>query len=401
MPENFLHGPETIRLQNFTASVPQLKSSVILLVGTAQAGPLNTLTLCSSTLDDAKFLPPNGTAELGGFTIPQALRVLRACGAGLVMVVNVWDAGWTDATAAARIIGTTNASGQRSGLALIEDAISLFGFAPKILIAPGFSSLSSVSAALISRAAQNGAVTFVDAPLGTSVTQAIAGRGAGGAINFQTSSPRVVLCYPHVRAFDKVANAVINMPMSQFAAGAMAAKDVAKGVGYSVSNTELLGVIGLERPITFRMDDPNCEANLLNGAGITTVANGFGTGFRLWGNRAANFPVVNGLETFVSCTRLQDMLDEAIRTYAFAHIDEPVSQALIDHIVEQVNRYINGKVNQGEYIGGRCWFDPAKNTPDQLGNGWAKFSYEFTPAPPMERMTFESRLTNDYLVTVK
>jgi phage tail sheath protein FI len=375
-----------------------VKSGVIMLVGTAQAGPVNTITMCTSDVDDAKFLPPTGTAELAGFTIPQALRAIRQQLANaLVLVVNVWDVSWTDATAATRIIGTTSAAGIRSGLQLVADVYNLFGFTPKLLIAPGFSSSSSVAVALIAKAEQVQAYALIDAPLGTSVTQAIAGRGPGGTINFQTSSSRAILCYPHVKMFDPVANGIINQPLSQVLAGAMAFKDTNFGVGYSVSNTNLQGVVGLERNLTASMNDPNCEVNLLNAQGITTVFNSR-AGFRSWGNRAANFPTTNGLATFVCCGRQQDVMDEAIRYFSFDHLDKPVSGALITHIVDKVNAFINEKVMSGEYLGGEAWYDQAKNTPEKLGDGWARVSYRFTPAPPLERLTFDSEITNDYLI---
>lgn len=54
-----------------------------------------------------------------------------------------------------------------------------------------------------------------------------------------------------------------------------------------MSNQEIAGITGVERTISAMINDPNCEANLLNEAGITTVFNSFGTGLRLWGNRYA------------------------------------------------------------------------------------------------------------------
>nr|WP_236966772.1 phage tail sheath subtilisin-like domain-containing protein [Mannheimia haemolytica] len=67
------------------------------------------------------------------------------------------------------------------------------------------------------------------------------------------------------------------------AAGLRMLIDVEKGYWFSTSNKELKGVIGLEIPLTARVDDKQSETNLLNAVGITTIFNSFGTGFRLWG----------------------------------------------------------------------------------------------------------------------
>lgn len=38
---------------------------------------------------------------------------------------------------------------------------------------------------------------IVDAPVGATVQDVIKGRGPQGTINFNTSSERIILCYPH------------------------------------------------------------------------------------------------------------------------------------------------------------------------------------------------------------
>lgn len=52
----------------------------------------------------------------------------------------------------ADVIGSVGASGQRLGMKALRDSYALFGFYPKILIAPVFASLASVSAELIATA---------------------------------------------------------------------------------------------------------------------------------------------------------------------------------------------------------------------------------------------------------
>lgn len=142
---------------------------------------------------------------------------------------------------AADIIGGVNAAGLRTGLKGFADSYNLFGFDPKIFISPGFSPLPSVAVELIAAATQMGGVAYIDAPIGTTVQQAIAGRGPNGTINFNTSSDRARLCYPHVRVYDPAKNAERLEPLSIRAAGLRAKVDNDLGYWWSSSNQELMG----------------------------------------------------------------------------------------------------------------------------------------------------------------
>ena len=86
MAANYLHGVETIEIENGPRPVKTVKSAVIGLIGIAPMGPVNQATLCLSEKDAAAF----GT-QLANFTIPQALDAIYDHGAGTVIVINVLD----------------------------------------------------------------------------------------------------------------------------------------------------------------------------------------------------------------------------------------------------------------------------------------------------------------------
>ncbi|MDG9783707.1 phage tail sheath subtilisin-like domain-containing protein [Metapseudomonas otitidis] len=301
---------------------------------------------------------------------------------------------------AADIIGAVNAAGQRSGLKAFADSYNLFGFFPKLFIAPGFSTLNAVSVELIAAATQMGGVAYIDAPIGTTPAQAIAGRGPAGVINFNTSSDRVRLCYPHVKVYDAATDGTRLQPLSIRAAGLRAKVDLDKGYWWSSSNQELIGVLGLERSLTARVDDANSEVNLLNENGITTVFNSFGTGLRLWGNRTAAWPTVTHMRNFENVRRTKDIVDESIRYSSLQFVDMPISNALIDSITESVNLFMRKLIGDGALLGGECWYDPARNPQTELELGHLLFNYKLTVPPPMERGTFETEITGEYLVSL-
>jgi phage tail sheath protein FI len=301
---------------------------------------------------------------------------------------------------AADIIGAVSIAGLRSGLKAFADSYNLFGYFPKLLIAPGFSTLQSVSVELIAVAEQLGGVAYIDAPIGTTPAQAIAGRGPLGAINFNTSSDRVRLCYPHVQVYDAATDGSRLQPLSIRAAGLRAKVDLDKGYWWSSSNQELVGVLGLERSLTARVDDPSSEVNLLNENGITTVFNSFGTGLRLWGNRTAAWPTVTHMRNFENVRRTKDVIDESIRYSSLQFVDVPISNSLIDSVTESVNLFGRKLIGDGALLGFECWYDPARNPQTELELGHLLFSYKLTVPPPMERGTFETEITGEYLVNL-
>lgn len=297
----------------------------------------------------------------------------------------------------ADIIGTITAGGARTGLKAFRDSFALFGFYPKIVIAPVFSSLASVSAELASTVTQIRAITFIDAPIGITPAQALTGRGPAGTINFNVSSDRVGLCYPHLKAYDVASASEQLFPMSSFVAGVQSRRDQENGYWWSLSNTEILGITGVERPIDAMINDPNSEANLLNAAGIITVFNSYGTGIRAWGNRSAAFPTNTHPKNFLCVRRVADIIAESLEYFSLQFNDRPLDNGVIDAVVESVNAFLRKLKADGAVIDGKCWFDPADNTKVELAAGHAVYTYDFMPPTPMERVTYKSIVNIDYL----
>lgn len=86
MAVNYLHGVETIEVQQGPRTVQIVKSSVITLVGISPIGPKDVPTLVLSPADAAQF-----GLQIPGFTIPQALDAIFAQGSATVVVTNVFN----------------------------------------------------------------------------------------------------------------------------------------------------------------------------------------------------------------------------------------------------------------------------------------------------------------------
>lgn len=411
MPANYLHGVETTTHDTGAKPIRVVKSAVIGIVGTA---PIQSLDVANQTINKPVLLTSEVAAakffgaETAGYSLPTALKAVFKKGAATVIAVNVFNpaihkTGETpDPTLVtnADIIGTVDAAGNRTGMQAWLNAYSLFGFKPKILIAPGWSFLAAIRTELETLAERLHAVTYTDAPVGTTFQQAIEGRGPSGTVNLQTSARRDLIHYPHLLVYDAVSNNNQLQPYSAFAAGIRAWKDLEFGYWWSNSNTQIDGIVGTELPLTGEINDSTSEINLLNEAGIVTVFNSFGTGFRTWGSRSAAWPSESGPNTFEACIRTGDVIGDSIEYAMLQFIDRPFSQAFVDSVTESVRSFQRKLVGDGAILDGNCWYDPADNETTELSNGHVTFRYDYMWPPTMERITFVRTMNLDYLSSI-
>jgi phage tail sheath protein FI len=415
MPANYLHGIETIELLKGPVPVREVKSAVVFLVGTA---PVHQTIPTGVSADDWYAQTVNNPVLVldretgikyfgdatGGYTIPYALDAIFDHGGTTIIVVNVFDPrvhkddnNQPDPSKVlpSDIIGTYNpTTGKRTGLKIIDELYSRFGFTAKLMLAPVYSESPAIAAEMIALCETHRALALIDAPAGLTVQQVINARGTGGQLN--TSAYRAVICYPHLKVWDTATNSERLEPFSQRLAGLIAKTDHEDGYWFSPSNREILGIIGIERPITCAINDPNTEANILNENGIVTVFNSFGTGYRAWGNRTAAFPTKTDPRNFISVRRTADIIAESIEYSTMQWLDKPIT-VVVDGVLSQVNAFIRTLIGRGALVDGKCYFLKEKNPPHQLANGHVVFTYEIMPPTPAERITFEQVINIELL----
>jgi len=391
MSDTFLHGVETITSPQI-ALVNTVKTAVIGLIGTAATGDTDKLILCATEKDDTQF------GLLG--TIPEALAIIRSITkktGATVLVVSVGTG--TPTPVAADFTGSVT-DGVRTGLKCFETAFSQFGFNAKVFIAPRFTGLSGVAAALTTSANQFRGCAYLDAPTGTTVSGAIALRITAGL--WASTSTRAMLYYPGLKNSTGTV-----VPLSTYAAAIRAKVDATSetaggGFWVSSSNNTIDGITGLETELTAAINDPTTETNLLNASGITTVFNNYGADFRLWGNRNSSFPTETGALTFECGQRTKDIVDESIELAMLPYIDKPIIQAYIDLVRQTVNNYFNGLIARKALLeGSQCTYDPAKNSTEELANGHVVFTTVYMFPTPGERITFDNYIDTSLLSNLK
>lgn len=295
---------------------------------------------------------------------------------------------------ASQIIGSIDDTTEvRTGTKLLDVCYNTFGFTPKILITPGYSTLSSVAAAFVSLADKFRAVYLQDAPYGTTVSGAITGRGPSGTINFSTNSTRVLLCYPFIKTYDEATNSNLDYPAS--ASVAALGIWVDKNLGYweSWSNKALQNAVGVERIIEFNINNEGSQSNLLNGAGISTVINTYGSGYKWWGNRSSAYPTDTSKKSFLNIQRIDDIVSESIELSVLEDVDKGITPAFKDYLVAKGNNFMSTLIQKGAlYPGSRVEYHSDDNSQQDLAAGKITLTRIYDAPSPAETIIFKSVL---------
>ena len=251
--------------------------------------------------------------------------------------------------------------------------------------------VSSVDLSWVTIVSQDPEVTIRRSALVTALSEGAAaypafGAQAGGAL------PRIGCLFTmDGTGAGASRHAYVTRPGSAFGAGAMSARDAAKGFWWSPSNQVLQGVAGTARPISWEISDPDTEANRLNEAGVTTIVRA--EGFRLWGNRST---ASDPLWAFISVRRTADMIYESTETALLWAMDRPFSAQLLIDIRDSVQAYLDTLIRRGAILGGKAWLDPELNTEATMKAGKLFLDFDIEPPAPLEHLTLQARRNGDY-----
>lgn len=396
MPD-FLHGVEVITLDDGPRPIQTVRSAVIGVVGTApdadsEEFPYNAPVLIQGGRRKAAKLDTEGDKK---GTLPKALDGILDQTGALVVVIRVEEDEDEDTTRSNVIGGVDAATGDYTGVHALRAAQTDLGYTPRILCAPGHThqrpedggdpAANPVVSEMQSVADKLRAVIIADGP----------GEGESAAIDYRDDwgSRRIFIVDPHVKV--ERDGDIVTEPASARVAGMIARQDSERGFWWSPSNTIMNGIVGTSKPVDFMLGDPNSKANLLNENDIATIIRE--NGFRLWGNRTTS---EDSKWAFLNVVRTADMLnDSVLRNHLWA-VDRNITSGFVDSVLEGVNAYMRELQGLGAILGGRAWADPEMNTKEVLQSGQLYIDFEFTPPAPAERISFRSRLTNEFFADV-
>lgn len=417
---NYHHGPEVIERFEAGRTVRDVKAATLYLVGTApvhlvhadanaRAGYIETDIIVRKA-EDAIAAFGEFSAGGGAYSINNALHSIfkkdRGAGVGTIIVRNVFnpethkvdDAPNPTAVLPADVIGALDGAGKPKGLEAAMYTYGKFGYFPRRIIAPTYSTVLGVRQKMLTVANKIKAHAIADLPPGLTKQQIVEKRGV--AQDYQAGDDRLVYCAPHVKALDPVTGDQTLQPYSQHFAGVWnevvnrEEGDDDGGPSASPSNRKMPDVSGMEIDLAYYPGDTSSDTNLLNEAGIVTANMGqYGSGIVTWGAHASSQGSIadSQITRWLHIRAMYDVLHEAILFYMMPHVDRRGMPQRIEYIEDQIQRYVNRKERDGWLYGGRFRFDRQKNTADEiLGEGRFWYRLDAAPMGIQHRITVES-----------
>lgn len=379
---DYLHGVRVIEQSDGTRPIRTISTAVIGLVCTADDADATVFPLDTPVLF-AGVQSVVGKAGTTG-TLAKSLQAIADQAKPYVIVVRVKE-GETEAETTSALIGTTTAEGKYTGMKALLAAKSRVGMVPRILGVPGLDALP-VATALVSIAQDLRAFAYVSAWNCKTKEEATAYRENFGA-------REAMVIWPDFLNWDTTANATVTAPAIARAIGLRAKIDQEVGWHKTLSNVAVNNVTGISADVFWDLQNPATDANYLNANEVTTLINE--NGYRFWGSRTCSDDPLFAFENY---TRTAQVLADTMAEAHMWAVDKPMTPSLVKDIIEGVNAKFRELVSAGYLIGGSCWYPEDLNTEEALYAGKLQLSYDYTPVPPLEDLTFRQKITSSYLM---
>lgn len=300
------------------------------------------------------------------------------------------------------VVGMATADGRYSGIAALQLLYQEQYVVPNLLAAPGWSHVKRVYDALVSASSKvNGhwdAFVAADLPLvdeDAEMVDTIAKAVAWKAEHGYTSE-RSVVCWPMATDAGGRRFHVSTL----WCAESLRVDQSHRGVPFEVPSNK-------ETQVTRQFFGDNAvnrgfdqvTANQLNEHGIVTVIAWAGA-WLLWGPHTAAYehgnPSVDPRSYFSNNMRTLFHITNSFQQEWAPQVDQPMTRALRDRIVNREQEKLDALVTQGALIGApRISFIESENPTSQLMEGDFRWDAEATPTPPMKSASVYLRYTDD------
>lgn len=387
---DFHHGVQVVEINDGTRVISTVSTAIIGMVCTANDADAATFPLNQPVLI-TNVQSAIGKAGKKG-TLGAALQAIADQSKPVTVVVRVEEGSGEDAEAAfaqtvSNVIGTTDASGNYTGLKALLTAEAVTGVKPRILGIPGLDT-QEVATALASVCQKLRAFGYISAWGCKTVSEATAYRA-----NF--SQRELMVIWPDFLAWDTVNSTSATVFATARALGLRAAIDQSTGWHKTLSNVGVNGVTGISASVFWDLQESGTDADLLNEAGVTTLIRK--DGFRFWGNRTCSD---DPLFLFENYTRTAQVIADTMADAHMWAVDKPVTATLIRDIIDGINAKFRELKSNGYLIDAQCWFDESANDEATLKAGKLVIDYDYTPVPPLENLTLRQRITDKYLANL-
>jgi phage tail sheath protein FI len=252
------------------------------------------------------------------------------------------------------------------GVNALKGSGALFGSKPNLIVAPEFSHIAVVWAAIQSVADALSATGIVDLKADSESAAIVQ------VANFGTK--RLLLCDPYVQTAQGI------RPASPLIAAMIARTDGEREYGWadSFSNRVVNGVFGSSRAIEF-IPGQTCEADRLRTAGITTLLRH--SGYRFWGGETTD---IDAIWKSLTRVRIFDRLVEAALDGVFFAIDRRADELI--YAKQSVEGMLNALKGAGVLLGYDVYWDKKQNTRENITAGKFYLVAELQDTPIVKRL---------------
>lgn len=368
MAEEYNHGVRVLEVKKGGRSLRTIATAVIGLVATGAAA-------------DATVFPPNvpvaitdidtAIAKAGDTgTLKASLQAIANQADTIIVVVR--------AVVGAAPLDTIDKA-VVAGVKMLRVAEALTKYKPRILGAPSLDT-EAVTTELALTAAKLRARTYASTAGNMTVATITTYRA-------KFSARELMLI-----AGDFTANAgaeIVNGVAT--ALGLRARIDKTIGWNKTISNVVVNGVTGIANPFFFDPASNATDVGALNALGVTCLVN-FDGGFRFWGSRTCS---ADPDFIFESAVATSQVLADTCAIGCAPDVDQPITPSLARDIIAKINKFFR-RMKGKQIIDGKAYLAPS-NTADSLSAGGLRIAYRYTPTPPLEDLTLEQEITDEFL----
>ncbi len=363
------HGVRVLERTETNNYIQTIETATIAIVATADNA-------------DASVFPLLTPVKIAGFD-EATLAAMGTSGTLRKVVDAIASQGYAPLMAVIRVPedAANQAAKVAEGVAKIAEIAPVHDFTPRLLGAPGLDAEASVVNALTAQSEKIGAYVYCGLNA-VSKDDALLEAAAG-----QFNNENVMPVWPDLTSGgERVYAAAVALGLR-----ARIDNDHPQSFGKTISNVSIKGVDGVTTLVDWDLQGSSGTAAAeLNNAHVTTIVKHSGA-FRFWGNRS-------GDGQFESSVRIKNVLQMLTAQAQLARLDQPMSQALIEDIVFDVEDRIGSMRTAGILINGAVWLDPGWNSASVIEQGGIYIHYDFTPPPPLENITLVSTVTGKYLL---
>lgn len=394
---SYKHGVYIDEVPTSLTPMRHVEGRMPVVIGTAPVEALdvkyiNEPVICF-TFDE--FVEKLGWSEAPEYTLCEAADIFfRLYAVGPVVFINVYDpaihvGGVGDVVNADIIGGVDGATGEKTGLELVNSVYPMFRKVPGQILCPGFSHEPAVGLYMSAKAnAINGmfnALALCDIEVDY-YTDAPAWKNT----NTYTDKNMIV-------AVGKVLVGEKEHYLStHFAALSMQVDNDNGDIPFVSASNKGLKVNGLkigDEVVTLGVE----QANYLNGEGIVTAIN-FDGGWKAWGNRTACYPSnTDPKDSFIPVRAFFNWLGRTLILSYWSRVDTPIRRRDIYNAIDSANVFLNGLASREIILGGRCSFLEAENPAVDIIDGVVRYHVYVTPPTPAREIDFALEYDPSYI----